>query len=100
MKQKYVILIVALVLIGLGSVIFDSFFETPDKQDPALSGLIEQLHKDGFKVISIDTTVLGRYRIEAHSDGFEREIVLAPGTGTFLRDDITPLIEGDADGKK
>jgi hypothetical protein len=40
---------------------------------------------------------LGRLKVEAHSDKFEREIVLAPGAGTFLRDDISPLEEDDTD---
>jgi len=94
--KNLIILIVA--LIGLGAFLFEVFIDEPDFNDPVLKQLIEQLKEEGYEVLAVESTILGRYKIEAHSDEFEREIVVAPGAGTFLRDEISPLTEGDNDG--
>jgi len=96
MKAKY-LAILSVLLIGLGAFLFEVFIEEPDMDDPVLKSLIEQLEVEGYEVLYVESTMLGRYKIEAHSDMFEREIVVAPGAGTYLRDDISPLEEGDSD---
>ena len=97
MQPKYLI-IVLVVFVTLGAFLFEVFIEEPDFNDPVLKQLIEQLEKEGYEVLYVKSTILGRYKIEAHSDEFEREIVVAPGAGTFLRDEISPYVEGDYDG--
>jgi hypothetical protein len=85
-------------LVSLSLFVFWIFVEDPNLDDPALKTLIEQLEDEGYEVLSIENTMLGRYHIEAHSDEFEREIVLAPGGGTVLRDHLSPLTEDSVDG--
>jgi len=96
MQPKYLIITVGALII-LGAILFEVFIDEPDYNDPVLKQLIEQLEEEGYEVLYVKSTFLGRYKIEAHSDGFEREIVVAPGAGTFLRDEISPLTEGDND---
>ncbi len=55
--------------------------------NPILEALNQQLIAEGFEIVSISTTFLRRYKIEAHAPGIDREIVLAPGTGAILRDE-------------
>ncbi len=55
--------------------------------NPILEALNQQLIAEGFEIVSIKTTFLRRYKIEAHAPGIDREIVLAPGTGAILRDE-------------
>ena len=96
--QPKTILILFAALLAIGAFMFQVLTEEPDYNDPALKQLFEQLESEGYEVLSVESTLLGRYRLEAHSDSMEREIVIAPGAGTFLRDDTSPLIEGDNDG--
>ncbi len=61
---------------------------------PAFAGsfenaVIKQLKAQGFRQITVETTLLGRVRIVAHSKAGRREIVLNPRTGEILRDVLT-----------
>jgi len=96
--QPKTLIIIIVALFALCAFLFEAFVEEPDLSDPVLKQLIEQLEEEGYEVNYVGSTVLGRYRLEAHSDEFEREIVVAPGAGTFLRDEISPMVEGDNDG--
>ncbi len=96
MRLKIFIAVSAL-LIVLGVFLFEDSIMEPDMNDPVLQALTAQLATQGYEVISVESTWLGRFKIEAHSDSMEREIVVAPGAGTFLRDDISPLEEDDTD---
>ncbi len=96
--QTKTVIIFSAVLTALGGFMFEFLVEDPDLDDPVLMGVIERLADEGYEVLNVESTWLGRYRIEAHSDEFEREIVVAPGAGTRLRDEKKPLTESDADG--
>lgn len=96
--QPKTVIILSVALIALGAFLFEFLIEEPDINGPVLKAVIERLEGEGYKVLDVESTWLGRYRIEAHSDEFEREIVFAPGAGTYLRDDVSPLTQGDADG--
>ncbi len=85
------IIILTVAFIAFGVFLFEFFIEEPSMADPVLQKLEAQLAAEGYEVLSVESTLLGRYKIEAHSDIYEREIVIAPGAGTFLRDDISPL---------
>ena len=92
MQPKYLI-VLSVALIVLGAFVFEAFIEEPDYNEPVLKALIEQLEDEGYEIIDVESTFLGRYKLEAHSNEYEREIVIAPGAGTFLRDEISPLNE-------
>jgi len=89
---------IALILLflatALGVFIFEDSITDPDMDDPVIQKLAAQLAEEGYEIIGVKSTWLGRIKVEAHSSVNEREIVLAPGAGTFLRDDIS-LLEGD-----
>lgn len=92
MQPKYLI-VIFVAFIALGALLFGVFTEEPDYNDPVLKALIEQLESEGYEIQSVETTLLGRYKLEAHTNEFEREIVVAPGAGTFLRDEISSIVE-------
>lgn len=96
MRLKLTIIAV-LLAIALGVFFFEDGITEPDMSDPVIKKLAAQLAEEGYEIIDVESTWLGRLKVEAHSPMFEREIVLAPGAGTFLRDDISPLEEDDAD---
>ncbi|MCF6273791.1 MAG: hypothetical protein L3J37_11500 [Rhodobacteraceae bacterium] len=54
--------------------------------DPVVLRVAEQLSAQGFEIVSVKVTLLGRYKIEAVAAGYEREIVLSANGGTILRD--------------
>ncbi|MEL6573415.1 MAG: hypothetical protein AAFQ64_17275 [Pseudomonadota bacterium] len=54
-----------------------------------------QLRTQGYDVITMSRTLLGRLRVLAQSEEFERELVINPTTGEILRD-ITRLRADDA----
>ncbi len=92
MQPKYLVAF-SIALFALGAFVFEAFIEEPDFNEPVLKALIEQLEDEGYEVLSVESTLLGRYKLEAHSNEYEREIVIAPGAGTFLRDEISLLNE-------
>ncbi len=96
MRLKLIIAF-AVLATALGVYLFEENISEPDMDDPVIQQLIEQLAAEGYEVLVIESTLLGRLKVEAHSEKFEREIVLAPGAGTFLRDEISPLEEDDTD---
>ena len=96
MRLKILIIALALI-ISLGIFLFEDGITEPDMDDPIIQQLVEQLAEEGYRVISVKSTWLGRFKVEAHSETHEREIVLAPGAGTFLRDNISLLEEDDID---
>jgi hypothetical protein len=66
---------------------------------PAWAGPIEEqvtatLETQGYDIVSVGRTWLGRLRIVAESDELRREIVLNPTTGEVLRDYSVRLIAG------
>jgi len=90
MQPKFLI-ILSVCFLAISAILFQFFVTEPDMNDPLIMTLTKQLEDEGYKIIDVSTTMLGRYHIEAQSTEFEREIVFAPGAGTFLRDDISPL---------
>ncbi len=96
MRLKITI-VIGLLAIALGVFLFEDSITEPDMNDPVIRKLEAQLAEEGYEIINVESTWLGRLKVEAHSPMFEREIVLAPGAGTFLRDDISPLEEDDTD---
>jgi len=66
--------------------------------DPVVLQIAEQLATQGFEITEVKITLLGRYKIEATAPGFEREIVLAPGAGTVLRDEWRQTGSDDISG--
>ena len=50
------------------------------------AGIIDQLRRDGYDDITMNTTFLGRVRLVALGEKGQREIVLNPRTGEILRD--------------
>ncbi len=61
--------------------------------------LIGQLEDQGFRIVLIENTWLGRIRILAEKIGGTREIVLNPNTGEILRDLWTASARGGSSGK-
>lgn len=92
-----ILIIAALLITALGVFLFEDGIMEPDMEGPIIQQLIERLADEGYEVISVHSTWLGRFKVEAHSETHEREIVLAPGAGTYLRDDISLLEEDDID---
>lgn len=66
----------------LASVSLGSAAEAKDYADDVL----RQLRRNGYEVISVSRTLLGRTRIRATRKGGEREIILNAATGEILRD--------------
>ncbi len=54
--------------------------------DPIVAQISDQLAQQGYVIISIEKTLLGRYQIEAVANGQRREIVVST-TGTVFRDE-------------
>jgi len=90
-------IVIGLLAIALGVFFFEDGISEPDMNDPVIKKLAAQLAEEGYEIINVESTWLGRLKVEAHSPMFERELVLAPGAGTFLRDDISPIGDDDAD---
>lgn len=59
---------------------------TPVMADPLQDQVTATLEAQGYEVVSVGHTWLGRIRILAQSDEVRREIVLNPTTGEVLRD--------------
>ncbi len=68
--------------------------------DPVVQQIAAQLSAQGFEITDVKVTLLGRYKIEAAAPGYEREIVVAAGGGTVLRDEwsATDGTSGTTDG--
>lgn len=66
--------------------------------DPVVLQLAEQLAAEGFEITEVKITLLGRYKIEAVASGYKREIVLAAGAGTILRDNLEKTDSADGTG--
>lgn len=96
MRLKVITIFIVLI-VALGVFLFEDSISEPDMDNPAIKQLVEQLANEGYSVLAIESTWLGRIKVEAHSDMYEREIVLAPGAGTVLRDDISLLEDDDND---
>ncbi len=56
-----------------------------------VSAIRAQLRAQGYTSISVTRTLLGRRRIFAKSDEYQREIIVNPRTGEILRDYWTLL---------
>lgn len=54
--------------------------------DPVIDGIVSELAAEGYARIEVRRTLLGRVRIAARGNGYEREIILNPRTGEILRD--------------
>ncbi|NNU79424.1 hypothetical protein HMH01_03140 [Halovulum dunhuangense] len=63
-----------------------------------LPQVISQLDEQGFEVIRVQRTWLGRVRVVSRSGEYEREIVYVPSTGEVLRDYWRPLRRQGGDG--
>lgn len=67
--------------------------------DAFVQTVTSQLEAQGFAVVDVERTLLGRYKIEAVSaDGMQRELVISANTGEVLRDQVDQVsVEGYED---
>lgn len=67
--------------------------------DAFVQTVTSQLEAQGFVVVDVERTLLGRYKIEALSaDGVQRELVISANTGEVLRDQVDQVsVEGYED---
>jgi hypothetical protein len=56
------------------------------QDDAATRSVIRQLERQGFEIISVRRTLLGRVRVLSRRGNLQREIVLDPRNGAILRD--------------
>lgn len=63
-------------------------------EDPVTRSVLEQLQQQGFVIVDVRRTLLGRVRILANRGTLMREIVLDPRNGQILRDLVTRQGEG------
>ncbi|MCC6303792.1 MAG: hypothetical protein IT545_01200, partial [Rhodobacteraceae bacterium] len=66
---------------------------------PHVDRVIAHLEAEGYRIVSVGRTLLGRTRILAENGSLLREIVLNPRSGEVLRDYAAPL-PGAADGDR
>jgi len=68
--------------------------------DVLVQTVTAQLEAQGFIVVDVERTLLGRYKIEALSaDGAQREMVISANSGEVLRDQIDQVsVDGYEDG--
>jgi len=57
-----------------------------------------QLVLQGYVIVDIERTFLGRLKFETVADGYEREIVINTNSGDVLRDEIFPYYEAKSAG--
>ncbi len=65
---------------------------------PHVDRILAHLEAEGYRIVSVGRTLLGRTRIVAENGALLREIVLNPRSGEVLRDYAAPLprsAEGD-----
>ncbi len=55
--------------------------------NPAVKQIAEQLVRQGYVIVEIERTWLGRLKIDAIANGFEREILISSVSGMVLHDD-------------
>jgi len=65
------------------------------QDDRVTRSILRQLERQGFEVVEIRHTLLGRVRIVARREGIMRELVFDPRNGAILRDYLSG---GDGDG--
>jgi hypothetical protein len=56
------------------------------QDDAATRSVIRQLGAQGFEIVSVRRTLLGRVRVLSRRGNLQREIVLDPRNGVILRD--------------
>ena len=56
------------------------------QDDAATRSVIRQLESQGFEIVSVRRTLLGRIRVLSQRGNLRREIVLDPRNGAILRD--------------
>jgi hypothetical protein len=59
--------------------------------------IVRQLKKNGYRIVDVSRTFLGRVRILASRKGGQREIIVNPSTGEILRDLWLTREKGGAD---
>ena len=59
--------------------------------------IVRQLKKNGYRIVDVSRTFLGRVRIVASRKGGRREIIVNPSTGEILRDLWLTREKGGAD---
>lgn len=64
------------------------------QDDRITRGVLRQLERQGFEVVEVRRTLLGRVRILAHRGGDTRELVFDPRNGAIMRD----YLSGGGDG--
>lgn len=63
------------------------------QDDRVTRSIRQQLERQGFNILEINRTLLGRVRVLAERGGSRRELVIDPRNGAILRD----YISGDDD---
>ena len=59
--------------------------------------LVENLHKQGFELVSIERSWLQRLVFTFESEALKREIILNPSNGSIMRDYSEPKDDDDSD---
>ena len=59
------------------------------QDDRATRQVVRQLERQGFRIVQINRTLLGRVRVVARRGDLTREIVLDPRNGQILRDYVS-----------
>lgn len=55
---------------------------------PVVLSVIDALDANGYRIVSVNTTLLNRIRIQAQNEWHLREIVMSQASGQILRDAI------------
>jgi hypothetical protein len=63
--------------------------------DP-VDDIIAEIRDQGFEIVRVQETWLGRVRIVAQDESFRREVVIDPTTGEIRRDLLVPKRRGAA----
>ena len=79
----------------LGALAAFALLAPPAFGQAALAGVVGQLEAQGYEIVEVRRTLLGRIRVEAVSSRNRREVVFDRGTGEVLRDLVRPLVGDD-----
>lgn len=75
---RHYLLAFPFMVMGLAGV---AFAQTVD-----LSGIVQEIRGDGYEIVGVERTWLGRIRIEAWDGMLTREVVVSRSTGEILQD--------------
>jgi hypothetical protein len=74
------------------STLFGLLLALPAAAQSVTDRMVAALREQGYRILEMHDTWLGRVRVIAESDTIRRELVFNPGTGEILRDYALDLI--------